>query len=177
MAQPSTGSSLVDRLAGANQWDDEYAPRFLTLAPFDEKSTDTAFKAYADEFPDGKYRHAVLALRADADLIQKHWGDALDHLTALLSQQTSPELREGAVSELTYVFDQLDKDQPREQVLTEIMKRPAVRTDLAAYISYGGLPMLKDYSLPSPSSRSSSQSSGTAVCRNRRLPAQMPRGG
>jgi TolA-binding protein len=144
LSRPREVSWTIDWPA-ANQWDDEYAPRFLTLAPFDAARTAAAFKAYDDEFPNGHYVNAVLALRADADLIQKHWGDALDHLSALLAQQSAPELHTGAAGELAYIFDQLDHNDRREEVLAEIMKRPAMRDDLASYLSTGNLAPLKDY--------------------------------
>jgi TolA-binding protein len=130
-----------------NQWDDAYTPRFLTLAPFDPKTVNAAFRAYDAEFPHGQghYTNAVLALRADTELIQQHWDNALDNILALLDQQTAPELHVGAAGELAYIFDQLDKDERREPVLTEILKRPAARTDLTSYIKTGGLPRLADY--------------------------------
>jgi TolA-binding protein len=129
----------------ANQWDDEYAPRFLTLAPFDEKQVNDAFGAYVAEFPHGQYANAILALRADTALIQKHWGEALDDLLSLLDQQTAPELHNGSAGELAYIFDQLDKDDRRQEVLNAILKRPMARKDLTAYLATDSLSLLKDY--------------------------------
>jgi hypothetical protein len=144
MSRPKEVPWTIDWPA-ANQWDDQYAPRFLTLAPFDQTQVDAAFQAYEDEFPRGQYANSILALRADTALIQEKWGDALDDLLALLDQQIAPELHGAAAGELAYIFDQLDKDERRQDVLAAILKRPVARTDLASYINTGGLSLLKDY--------------------------------
>ncbi len=129
----------------ANQWDSQSAPRFFTQLPFEKEKIDAAFKAYAEEFPKPNYPNTILALHADTELIQGNWGAALDDLLALLEQKTSPELHEGAAGELAYIYDQLDEDSRRTEVLAEILKRPAARKYLADYVETGGLGRLKDY--------------------------------
>ena len=129
----------------ANRWDSQYAPRFFTLLPFDKPKIDAAFKAYSEEFPKPLYPNALLGLYADSELIQGNWGPALDDLLALVDQQTAPELRHGAAGELAYIYDQLDEDSRRTEVLAEILKRPVARKFLGDYVETGGLGRLKDY--------------------------------
>ncbi len=129
----------------ANRWDSQYAPRFFTLLPLDKPKIDAAFKAYSEEFPKPLYPNGLRALHADSELIQGNWGAALDDLVALVDQQTAPELRHGAAGELAYIYDQLDEDSRRTEVLAEIVKRPVARKYLADYVETGGLGRLKDY--------------------------------
>ena len=129
----------------ANRWDSEYSPRFFTQLPFDKEKIDAAFKAYAEEFPKPLYPNALLGLHADSELIQGNWGAALDDLLALLDQPAAPEMHHGAVGELTYIYDQLDEDSRRAEVLAAILKRPMARKHLADYVDTGGLGRLKDF--------------------------------
>jgi len=122
-------------------------PNFYHQTSLDRAAYEKALRAYYEEFPHGKYPNAVLSYRADEALMTNQWGEALDALIALHDQKSDSQFQDQVAGELAYLFDQIDKDDLRQEVLAEILKRPVPRNLLQTYINCGGLPYLKDYLL------------------------------
>lgn len=145
-ARPRFLNAFVDWPA-AHSWAGESLPRPVSDGPFDQAAFTRALHEYDAEFPQGAYIASMTALRADAAIIQHHWGLALDNLIALHDPQTRPEFQDQVAVELCEIFNGLDDSSQRHDILEAILKRPAARDLLASYLGVGGVPYLKDYLL------------------------------
>jgi TolA-binding protein len=145
-ARPRFLSQYIDWPA-ANPWEGVNLPKPVSEGSLDQAAYDKALAEYNAEFPQGEYASSVTALRADAAIIQQKWGDALDALIALHHPANKPEFQDQVAINLCQIFNGLDDNALRHDILQEILKRPAARDLLATYVNAGGVPYLKDYVL------------------------------
>ncbi|SDU23541.1 hypothetical protein SAMN05444156_2770 [Verrucomicrobium sp. GAS474] len=128
-----------------DHWDWTASRRFWRASPFDSPAVEAAFRDYEREFPAPTFPNALISLRAEAALSRQDWAGALGYADALLRQETAPELWSEAAGQLGWIFDKLDDEALRWQVLPLILRNPAFKEDLTAYLASGHLPWIKGY--------------------------------
>ncbi len=112
---------------------------------FDAASFNSALQSYQKEFPDSQYPDTITSIRADADILQEKWGDALDCLTALHDPTGKPAFQDQVALDLSKIFNDLMDENKRHEILTAISTRPAACDLLKTYLKVGGVPYLRQY--------------------------------
>ncbi len=111
----------------------------------DVAACEQAFGDYQKEFPNGRFHNGILWLRGLFEENQKHWGQAVEDYMAVIQQKESPELHLDAAAHASCIFELLNQDEGRREVLDDLKRHSVARRALRQYATDGELPYLTDF--------------------------------